>query len=394
MLARFGIALVVVSSIGTACTDQESFTNLQVNGPPAIAEVLVSETYTNANAPTTYLSRRTFTFGTFPMATTDEDHPVTTARPTMQALRIIMDQLLLGTRLERIQCRAQVDTDGAFSDVPDSATPDDVAACSVNTDALDQSCLATGKNAICLCNLDAGCGTVQKGHAVGILDVNNDGAADNTSFKAGVVTFQCGSIVVQPDLDQSYWNPSGDQQVPAVGGYDALGPAIILVPTGGNLPTNSTCGLQFDASVVGKQGYKVCAPPGGRPPSCSGAIDECPSDFACTAGDTSAFSFKTEALRLQVLGITDGDTGVSATTPFYVNANAPLAAASLATGITITPAPPADFAITLAMPSQLKFTPTTPLAAGTMYTITFTTALTDAFGQPLPAPLTISFTTA
>jgi hypothetical protein len=113
----------------------------------------------------------------------------------------------------------------------------------------------------------------------------------------------------------------------------------------------------------------------------------------CTPGDLSAFSFKTEGLRITVLGISDGATNVSASTPIFANANAPLAPATIA-GITITPAPPADFAITQPMPAQVKFTPTTPLAANTTYTITFPVTLTDTFGQPLPAPSMLSFTTA
>ena len=395
MLARIGIALLVVSSIGTACTDQDSFTNLNPDGPPALAEVRMKETYTDATNPSTFLSRRVFAFGTFPGATADIDHAVTSASATGQSMRIIMDELLQGNRLEEIQCRAQVNDTDALSLVPDGATPDDIAACSVNADSLEVSC--HGDHAVCLCNIATGCGGIAMGHPVGVLDVNNDGAPDNTTFKAGAVGIRCGAgaaaIDVPIDLDMSYWNPSGDQQVPAMGGYDALGPAIVLVPKGGNVPTNATCGLTFSADVLDKQGVAVCAPPAGRPASCSGAIDDCQAGLMCTPGDVSAFSFKTEGLRVTVLGISDGATNVSASTPIFANANAPLAPATIAS-ITITPAPPVDFAITQPMPAQVKFTPTTPLAAATTYTITFPVTLTDTFGQPLPAPITLSFTTA
>src|SRR5450432_3689772 len=225
MLARIGIALLVVSSVGTACTDQESFTNLNVDGPPALAEVRMKESYQDATTQA-FLSRTVFAFGTFPGATADIDHPVTSAQATGQKLRIIMDELLQGNRLEEIQCRAQVNDTNALSLVPDGATPDDIAACSVNADALDVSC--HGDHAVCLCQIAAGCstpvGVVAQGHPVGVLDVNNDGAADNTTFKAGAVGIRCGTIDVPIDPDMSYWNPSGDQQVPAAGGYDALGP--------------------------------------------------------------------------------------------------------------------------------------------------------------------------
>jgi hypothetical protein len=389
MLARIGIALVVVSSVGTACTDQDSFTNLNPDGPPALAEVRMKETYqdsvTGAN-----LSRRVFAFGTFPGATPDIDHAVTSAAATGQSLRIIMDELLQGNRLEEVQCRAQVDSD-AFSSVPDGATPDDIAACSVNADSLEASC--HGDHAVCICQIATGCGDVAMGHPVGVLDVNNDGAADNTSFKAGAVGIRCGTIDVPIDRDMSYWNPSGDQQVPASGGYDALGPAVILVPVGGFVPTNITCGLTFSADVLDKQGNQVCAPPAGRPASCDQRLDDCQADLECTPGDMSAFTFKTEPLRVTALGINNGDTGINVMNPIFVGANAPLAAASIA-NITITPAPPMDLQITQPMPAQVKFTPVTPLAASTMYTITFPVTVTDAFGQGLPAPYVFSFTTA
>ncbi|MEO8841361.1 MAG: Ig-like domain-containing protein [Kofleriaceae bacterium] len=379
-----------MSSVGTACTTQESFTNLNPDGPPAIAEVRLKESYTNAANPTTFLTRRVFGFGTFPDATADVDHDVTSASASGQSMRIIMDELLLGNRLEEIQCRGQVDAD-AFSSVPDGATPDDIAACSVNTDSLKTSC--RGDHAVCICHIAGGCGAIAEGDPVGVLDVNNDGAADNTSFKAGAVGIKCGAIDVPIDLDMSYWNPSGDQQVPAMGGYDALGPAIVIVPQGGNVPTNSTCGLTFGPDVLDKQGNAVCAPPAGRPASCSGAIDTCQAGLECTPGDVSAFSFKTEGLRVTVLGLSQNATNVSATTAIFVTANAPIAATSIG-GITITPPPPVDFTITQPMPAQIKFTPTTPLTANTMYTITFPVTVTDTFGQPLPAPYVFNFTTA
>jgi hypothetical protein len=387
-----------VSSVGTACTDQSSFTNLNPDGPPALAEVRLRETYTDTTGA--FLPRRVFAFGTFPDATSDLDHAVTSASSTSQALRIIMDELLVGNALEEIQCRGQVDSD-AFSSVPLGATPDDIALCAVNTDALKQSC--HGDHAVCICQLDAGCTVgatlIPKGDPVGVLDNNNDGAADNTSFKAGAVGITCtpsgGTAINVPiDLDQSYWNPSGDQQVPAMGGYDALGPAIVLVPTGGNLPTHTTCGLTFADDVVDKQNNRVCAPPAGRPATCTGAIEDCSADLECTPGDVSAFSFGVEALRLTVLGITDGATGVNGANAITISSNAPLDINSIQ-NITLSPAPaPGTFTIALSMPKQIKITFTTPLTPATMYTLTIPPTVTDTFGQGAPAPITIHFTTA
>ena len=398
MLARIGIALLVVSSIGTACTDQDSFTNLNPDGPPALAEVRMKETYTDATNPSTFLSRRVFAFGTFPGATADIDHAVTSASATGQSMRIIMDELLQGNRLEEIQCRAQVNDTAALSLVPDGATPDDIAACSVNADSLEVSC--HGDHAVCLCNIAAGCGGIAMGHPVGVLDVNNDGAPDNTTFKAGAVGIRCGAgaaaIDVPIDLDMSYWNPSGDQQVPAMGGFDALGPAIVLVPAAGQLPTNTSCGLTFASNVLDKQGNQVCAPPQGRPADCSTTIADCASEFQCSPGDVSAFTFKVEPLHIAVQALTDGDTGVDPASPIFANSNAGVALASLSNitiATTVGNVPP-TFTVTLPMPAQIRINFTVPLTALTQYTLTIPTTVTDSFGQGLPAPIVIHFTTA
>lgn len=391
MLARFGIFAFIVSSIGAGCTDTSSFTNLNPDGPPAIAEVRMKETYQNGNNTTSFLSRRVFGFGTFPDAGDDLDHPVTTATATGQSFRIIMDELLEGNALEQIQCRAVIGA-SAYDTVPVGATPDDIAACSVNADALKSSC--HGQYAVCLCHLAEGCGGVAQGDPVGVLDVNQDGAADNTSFMPGAVGISCnnGAIDVPVDLDASYWNPSGNQQVPAEGGYDALGPAIVLVPAnGGALPTNTKCTFKFADNVTDKQNNKVCAPPAGRPASCTGAIEDCAADLECTPGDVSAFSFGTEALRISALGISNGDTNVSLMNPIFLQANAPLDP-SVLTKITITPA--AGITISQPMPQQVKFTPATTFTPSTSYTITVPATVTDTFGQPLPAAYTITFTTA
>src|SRR6185436_16776080 len=113
----------------------------------------------------------------------------------------------------------------------------------------------------------------------GVLDVNQDGAADDTRLIAGSVGIKCGSIEVPMDQNASYWNPSGDQNKPAMGGFDALGPALVLAPSGA-LPTNLDCLLSFAPDIVDKQNVQVCAPPGG----------DITQD--CTPGDVGAFKFK------------------------------------------------------------------------------------------------------
>ena len=45
------------------------------------------------------------------------------------------------------------------------------------------------------------------------------------------------------------------------------------------------------------------------------------------------------------------------------------------------------------MPQLLTITWTAQLAADTVYTVTFTPAVTDTYAQGVPAPLTYTFTT-
>jgi hypothetical protein len=332
-----------------------------------------------------------FAFGTHPQITSDDDaHPVTSARSIDNKIRVIMDELLVGNNLEEIECRGLVDED-VFDNVPLGATPDDIARCAVPRDVLPTSCPQTFNKAVCICKLDAGCGDAAKGEPVGVLDVNQDGAGDNTRFKVGSVRLQCGTIDVPLDLNASYWNPSGDQNVPAMGGFEALGPAIVMVPTfpagspmgtAAFLPTNTTCGLVFAESVTDKQGNQVCAPP-------DGDITK-----TCTPGNTEAFSFKVEALTARLLGVEE--TGVPRTMPIPVKFSAPLDPATM-NNITVLQGttPYTQVTLTLTSPDTVRITPTAVggFAADTQYTVNVPTTMTDYYKQPLPMPSTFTFTT-
>ncbi|MDB4958314.1 MAG: Bacterial Ig-like domain [Myxococcales bacterium] len=385
-ITRAVISLAAILAVA-GCTDTTSATSLNPDGPPMIEQVRMSESYATDMTGLNFSARRVFAFGSHPKATANDEHPVTSAQAVGQKFRIIIDELLVGNNLEEISCRAPVDSD-AWGRVPVGATPDDIAKCAVQNDLLKASCV--GDHRVCLCEKDTGCGGtmgtstfIAKGDPVGVLDTNEDGAADDSRFIAGAVGIKCGSIDVPIDLDSSYWNPSGDQQVPATGGFDALGPAIVLVPNGA-LPTNITCGLSFDPSVVDKQGNAVCATSDG---SVTGS---------CTPGDVSAFTFKSEALRVTLQGISDNDTGIPRTDPVVIVATAPVDPASI-NGITMTQNGTAftGFTISLSTPTTIRLTPTAPtgLAATTPYTVTVPVTLKDAFGQPLPAPVTFHFTT-
>lgn len=374
------VACAVAATLGVAaCTDYESATNLNPDGPPMIRQVRMRENFSAPNS-TVISTRRVFAFGTHVMATDSEQHAVTSATAVGNSLRIIMDELLVGNNLEEIACRAQVDTD-AYARVPRGATPDDIAKCSAAQDVLPVTC--KGEFAVCICEIAGGClvdtTMVPEGQPVGVLDINQDGSADDTRFISGAVGLQCGPVDVPIDLDMSYWNPSGNQQVPAMGGFDALGPAIVLVPQANGLPTNLDCHLKFNG-VVDKQGEEICAP-------LNGDINE-----GCAAGDVTAFSFHTESLTFNPATFMDGGTGVSRTSPVIVRASAPLDVATL-NGITLSPTPTGAVTISVAMNQNITISTAGGLDASTMYTITIPTSVHDSFGQSAPAAKVLTFTT-
>lgn len=390
---RFIAAVVLFAS--PACTDTDSATNLHPSGPPKIEQVRMRETFLDASG--TPGQRVVFGFGTHPQATSDEEHQVTSALAagdhTLIRFRIIMDQLILGNNLEEIACRAPVGPDGAFDRVPIGATPDDIALCTTAKDVLPQSC--KGDHAVCLCQLDGGCivgsDPIAKGQPVGVLDDNQDGAADLDRFIKGSVGLKCGAIDVAVNVNASYWNPSGFQQVPAMGGFDALGPAIVLIPDiapgtmlGGMpeaaLPTNTTCQIVFDKSVVNVRGESVCAPAGGDP------------NVDCSPGDTSAVSFKTEPMDVSNDGI-----AIASTDAFFLAVNAAVDAATTS-AITITNGATAVTGFTIQVSgtvtgSQLKVIPTTAWPANATLTVTIPSGFHDAYGVSAPMPISIPITT-
>ncbi len=382
LMLGLGVALV-------ACTDTASTTDLNPIGPPMLRQVRLNNKTINADGSSS--NKTVFAFGSHELAEPDElkSNQVTTAVAVTNKLRLVIDELLIGNSLEEIACRSAVDDD-AFARVPNGATPDDIAACGVADDVLSQSC--TGPTAVCLCAIPGGCisstGTsIAEGAPVGVLDVNLDGATDDTQFINGSVGLLCGDINVPINLEGSYWQPSGDQNRPAAGGFEALGPAVVLAPDG-PLPTNLDCQLTFASTVTDKQGVQVCAPLDGD------IIQD------CVPGNMDAFTFRTEVLSLKVVSFANGATGVPRTAPIILQATVPLKNTITTPGaITLVPAagPAPIFTVAFdpAMNQVVQIRPdtTTPLAANTEYTLTITSGVTDTYDQPPPAPLVTTFTT-
>lgn len=378
MLMRTRLACAVLAMLASAaCTDTDSATDLNPEGPPMIRQVRLNEQYLDSQM--TQRSREVFAFGTHALAFPDEVHPVDTATAVGNTLRIIMDEILVGNHLEELKCRIDVDDD-QFARIPEGADPDDIARCAAADDVLPALCPASNSKSLCICRRPGGCtrasgAQVAEGMPVGILDLNQDGAADDLQFIGGAVGIQCGSIAVPINLDASFWNPSGTQNRPAMGGFNALGPAIAIVPQG-PLPTGVDCNLVFAPEVVDKQGIQVCAP-------ANGSIAA-----GCTPGDVSAFTFGVEPLNIKA-----PSTLVPRMQAATFSINAPVDTGTLG-GIQITPTPPGAVTITTPQNAAIQLEVAGGWAPATMYTVTFPVTITDTFARPLREVKTYSFTTS
>lgn len=283
-------SFLLTAAAAAGCGENPSATNLNPEGPPMVRQVFMQERITDAGG----VSRVTqsIAFGDHPDFDDADDRQVVNGTvDTNQRIRVVVDELLVGNYLEQIQCR-----DNSYQSVPVGATPDDIAACALADDVIPETCV--GEFAVCLDPVT--------GEPIGVMDVDDadseqDGAADDTRF-LDLDPSQLGTrtpveIICTPltggdpinvplNLANSFWQPSGNQQVPAAGGFSAVGPAVILGPLAG-LPTSSRCTVEFHPSVVDKDGEQVCAAEGGE-------IDRpCPGE-----GDTSLIEWTNEPLLL------------------------------------------------------------------------------------------------
>jgi len=374
-------SFVLVAATATACGENPSATNLVPEGPPKVRQVFMAERVTDNGGVTRVL--QSIAFGDHPdfykVNEIDDREVINATVASTQRIRVVMDELLLGNYLEQIQCR-----DGTYQSVPEGATPDDIAACAVANDVLAQTC--TGPYAVCL-GPDGPIGVMDEEDA----DSEQDGAADDTRFIEGAVRIACtptvggGEIDVPLSLSNTFWQPSGNQQVPSAGGFSAVGPAIILAPSLG-LPTSSTCTIAFDDSVVDKDHVQVCAPEGGDP------------DVDCTPGDTARIVFGSEPLRVLGTNPPDGATGVALGSPdarilvqFNTTVESPLDDAAFV--LLENGAPRAFTAVrNTANQANVDITVTGGYLAGADYELQISTNLADQFGVGLPASQATSVT--
>jgi hypothetical protein len=304
-----------------------------------------------------------------------------------QKIRIIVDELLLGSYIEEIACDA-LDSQGeqVFSRIPPEATPVDLDNCSP-----PELFNCTGENAICVVN----------GEPVGVLDTEQNGQPDR--FR--MIRYEDGQLAVRLvcdggdgtlgtaddeliplNPDTSFWNPSGNQLAPANAcGLDCIGPALVINLEDG-MRTGSLCGLSFQEEVFDKDLNRICAPPGGD------------VDLDCTPGDTSAISWTVEPLRVEFIFPAADAMNVPIASTILVVFNASIDPDVLA-NITVVSDPggaatpvAATFALSEDDPTTVEGTAT--LAAGTTYEVTVPTTITDRFGGPLPQATVFQFTTA
>ncbi|MBZ0235184.1 MAG: Ig-like domain-containing protein [Deltaproteobacteria bacterium] len=373
-----------------ACEEPSTATGLHPEGPPMIQQVVMKEqTVNQATGSLTVAS--VLGFGTHDLVPEARTKPNTQeASPDQQTLRVVFDELLVGNALEEIACRSRTLSDtescvvpGGFSRVPLGATPDDIADCAAADDLLDELC--SGTHAVCL----------ENGRPCGVADEDENGSADDSRMIAGQVRIICDGTDVPLNYELSFWQPAGNQLVPAGGTPEgSLGPALVLQPANdGLMPTNSDCQLAFAPDVTDKHGFAPCAPLGG----------DITQD--CTPGDVSAFSFKTQRLRFSATVPEQGTAAVSrspASVSVYFNTPIDPASAMAAGAITISPALPNMVVTVAANAKSLTASwctsatpPCTPASfdAATEYTVTVDN-LTDTFGKAMPQAETLTFTTA
>lgn len=379
-LQRWAVLAILAAAavVGvTGCEVPETATGLHPEGPPKFRQVFMTELYEENMQ---LRSRSILAYGTHPDIPDEREHATTTAAANTQTIRLVFDEILRGNALEEIRCRTRQLSDvdacvvpGSYSRVPVGATPDDIADCAVANDLLADSC--SGPMAVCL-NED--------GIPCGVDDEDENGSADNSRLIAGQVRIVCGDIEVPLDVEQSYWQPAGNQLVPARQTPEgSLGPALVLRPqNAGRMPTGSTCRVVLAPDVVDKDDIQPCTPPGGDPTA------------ECTPGDLSGFSFGTEQLRITSSTPEHNMTGVAVDlTPFRIFWNAPLLPSSVTpANVTVTPALPAMTVSLQSMDTQIQINTGGNLMPATTYTITIS-GVSDSFGVALAQPVTITFTT-
>lgn len=328
---------------------------------------------------TTRIEEGQLAFGTHSASFFDDDDGavVTAIALGAQEIRIVLDELVRGNKLEEMAC-----ADGTFSRIPDGTTPDDVARCAGPVDSI-LSCTE-----VCI---------GADGKPVGILDADEDGAADDMrmiDYNADPdivelgISVVCDGQAIPLDPEFSFWTPSGNQTFPSNNtlGFRGLGPAIVAKPLAASgLRTGSNCSIAFRPEVIDYDGNPICAPT-------NGLISE-----DCSGGDTTKISFGTEPLALTNSVPADASVGVGLDGAFFIllsfNANvdaSTVSAISMTAGaapVTINPIVQEEDATSIVIMLDDPFEPATD------YTMTVSTDLKDLLGGTLAENAVVTWST-
>jgi len=400
-MRKIGIGVAIAVAL-TACGDTTTNTSLNPEGPPMIRQVFALELVMDGAI---LRQSQQLAFGTHPDITVDTDNGdgVTNAVALGgQRIRVVLDELIRGNAIEAIAC-----ADGSFDRVPIGTTPDDIEACAGPPDAIAQTCCTDKSNPNLNCRANHVVCVDPTNGIVGVLDVDEDGAADDFQMIDGAVTLTCDGMPMALNLTESFYQPSGNQQITAGPlGINSLGPALVIVPDTG-LRTGSNCVIGFNEEITDKDGNRICAPPNGDiTGSCAGP------------GDVSELSFQVEPLRITGQDPSPDATNVGLTTQLILQMNANIDHDDC-------PAPPPPPAVPPPCPircvgggadcvtledsnggpvagtvhvllsdeTQIRFVPDAPLNPDTTYTASLTTNIADPFGGTLPDVITFDFTT-
>ncbi|MBK9070727.1 MAG: Ig-like domain-containing protein [Myxococcales bacterium] len=391
-----------------SCSDLSSPTELRPEGPPMIRQVYITEAVPVGNA---FVNRRAqLAFGDHFLkigCDSDEDAIECDNRTgenatadASQAIRVVFDELLIGNALEEIACAGIVDEDN-YDSVPLGATPDDIARCAGKPDEIKATC--QGEYAVCVGSDPA--------NPVGILDDNDDFAADTRQFITSAVTITCDGIEVPLDSIGSYYYPSGNQQPPSFGAditssILSMGPALVLRPSLG-LPTDATCTFAFDETVTDKQGELPCAADvfetydeflvdAGAAPNTNEWLEQ---DFSCSSPDNlGEISFSTDVWRVSNQSVLNNATGVARNITISLTLTIAPDPDTLAAGVTLREVGGADVAVTITPnatePRTFLVDPNATLDATEEYELVFDSDLKNIFGQSFVGPFSLTFTTA
>jgi len=394
VIAALGIG---AASALVGCGEAAKSTELHPEGPPLVLQVFarerILEEADDGSKPLVPQSR--LAFGSHPdidsesddgvvaaamtslawEPPTDETLPVRVrARPARvgQRVHIVIDELLRGNNLEEVLC-----ADGTtWSRVPLGTTPADIANCA----GADLS-KCTGAHAVC--------------SGMGVMDNDNDKMFDSTRLIGGAVTLDCGGAV-ELNLEQSFYNPSGNQLIPAGSiGVDGLGPSVALTP-GVTLTPKAHCTIAFGSDVVDKDGNRPCAPT-------DGAIDG-----TCAPGDMTLVQFDVEPFLVAGSEPTDASSDVpllregDADTDINIVFNLPLDPATVAAGGFVvtangTPVDGLTAAVPATDPSSVTLTIPTGFQPATTYEVKVTggaAGIKDTSGNALEQDVTVSWKTA